>query len=60
MESQDQSLDTIKEIRSLKCRIEYLENRLDFYLGLKQSNIEIKNLPLFGLDMRTLKYVSKD
>ena len=42
-------------IRKLNARISYLEDRLDFYLGLKESNIDINCLPLFGIDKKKLR-----
>ena len=45
----------IKEINKLRVRIEYMENRLDFFVGLKQAKIDISKLPLFGMNLGTPK-----
>lgn len=44
----------IKIIGELNARISYLEDRLDFYLGMKEANIDINCLPLFGIDKKKL------
>jgi len=42
-------------LNKLHARIAYLEDRLDFYMGLKESNIDINMLPLFGLDKKKIR-----
>ena len=42
-------------LNKLHARIAYLEDRLDFYMGLKESNIDITMLPLFGLDKKKIR-----
>lgn len=45
----------MKIISELNARISYLEDRLDFYMGLKESNIDINMLPLFGVDKKKIR-----
>ena len=45
----------MKIISELNARISYLEDRLDFYMGLKESNIDINCLPLFGVDKKKIR-----
>jgi len=57
MDTNEQALfrEQAELIRKLNARISYLEDRLDFYLGLKESNIDINMLPLFGVDKKKIR-----
>ena len=57
MDTNEQELfrEQAELIHKLNARISYLEDRLDFYMGLKESNIDINMLPLFGIDKKKIR-----